>query len=126
MLSENFDHVMLPGKSWIANGTRAEYLLTDIARSFRNVQTFLGWAEAVEGEAIPCVEEEVVVVVVEDSEAVAVSEAATAVVTVAHEAVHEVAFEVVEVEAMLPTEEERYSSPTSSSQQARDSSQCFK
>ncbi|KAK5190677.1 hypothetical protein LTR99_003405 [Exophiala xenobiotica] len=94
--------------------------------SFRNVQTFLGWAEAVEGEAIPCVEEVVVVVVVEDSEAVAVSEAATAVVTVAHEAVHEVAFEVVEVEAMLPTEEERYSSPTSSSQQARDSSQCFK
>jgi hypothetical protein len=103
-----------------------EYLLTGIVRSFRNVQTFLGWAEAVEGEATPCVEEVVVVVVVEDSEAVAVSEAATAVVTVAHEAVHEVAFEVVEVEAMLPTEEERYSSPTSSSQRARDSSQCFK
>ena len=64
-------------------------------------------------------------VVVEDSEAVADLEGATAVVTVAHEAVREVAFEV-EVEAMLPTEEERYSSRASSFQRARDSSQCCK
>ena len=99
-----------------------EYLLTGLSRSFQNVQTLLVWAEVVEGEPTLCVEVEVVV---EDSEAVADLEGATAVVTVAHEAVREVAFEV-EVEAMLPTEEERYSSRASSFQRARDSSQCCK